>query len=134
MEAPAIVAALWLVARYGTENGSRRLDARLWHEILLNGSIVLLVGSFLIGFATGKPGMERIESFIVSPFQGVLCLFLLGMGLVAGRGQRGIRGVIGPGAIAFGILMPLVVPRSGPRSGRRSASCSAFRRVDWRFS
>jgi hypothetical protein len=73
----------------------------------LNGSIVLLVGSFLIGFITGGDGMARIESFIVSPFQGVLCLFLLDMGLVAGRGLRGARGVLGVGALAFGILMPL---------------------------
>ena len=117
MEAPAIVAALWLVARFGGTSGARRMDARLWHEILLNGSIVLLVGSFLIGLATGKPGMARIESFIVSPFQGVLCLFLLDMGLVAGRGLRGIRGVIGPGAFAFAILMPLVGASFGAAAG-----------------
>ncbi len=105
MEAPAIVSALWLVARSG--NGPR-IDARLWHEILLNGSIVLLVGSFLIGGITGNDGMARIDSFIVAPFQGVLCLFLLDMGLVAGRGLRGIRGAMGLGTLAFGLVMPLV--------------------------
>ena len=46
MEAPAILAALWLVARSG---GAGKMDAELWREILLNGSIVLLVGSFAIG-------------------------------------------------------------------------------------
>ncbi len=116
MEAPAIVSALWLVARYSKTSGAR-MDARLWHEILLNGSIVLLVGAFLIGMATGAPGMARIESFIVAPFQGVLCLFLLDMGLVAGRGLRGIRGVLGPGALAFGILMPIVGAMIGAVAG-----------------
>jgi hypothetical protein len=105
MEAPAIVSALWLVARSGA---GPRMDARLWHEILLNGSIVLLVGSFLIGALTGDGGMVRIESFIVSPFQGVLCLFLLDMGLVAGRGMRGAKGNLGLGALAFGVLMPII--------------------------
>jgi hypothetical protein len=103
MEAPAILSALWLVSRGGQE----RSEPGLMREILLNGSIVLLVGSFIIGAVTGAEGLERISSFIVSPFQGVLCLFLLDMGLVAGRGLREQRGALGPGAILFGILMPL---------------------------
>ncbi len=110
MEAPAIVSALWLVARSGA---GVRMDARLWHEILLNGSIVLLIGSFLIGAATGEAGMARIEPMVVTAFQGILCLFLLDMGLVAGRGLRASRGGIGPGMVAFGILMPLVGAAAG---------------------
>lgn len=103
MEAPAIVAALWLVARRG---GGARMDAGLWREILLNGSIVLLVGAFLIGLVTGAEGQARIDAFITAPFQGVLCLFLLDMGLVAGRGLRGARGQLGAGAATFGVAMP----------------------------
>ena len=114
MEAPAIVSALWLAAKSGA---GRRMDGRLWHEILLNGSIVLLVGAFLIGMATGSDGMARIESFIVSPFQGVLCLFLLDMGLVAGRGLRGSRGVLGVGALAFGVIMPMLGAGFGLMAG-----------------
>jgi hypothetical protein len=110
MEAPAIVSALWLVARSG---GGVSMDARLWREILLNGSIVLLVGSFLIGAITGDAGMARIEPLVVTGFQGVLCLFLLDMGLVAGRGLRGARGVIGINAVAFGILMPMLGAAAG---------------------
>ena len=110
MEAPAIISALWLVSRRG---GDTDMDAGLWREILLNGSIVLLVGSFLIGLITGADGLARIESFIVSPFQGVLCLFLLDMGLVAGRGLRASRGVLGLGAVVFGLLMPLVGAAAG---------------------
>lgn len=106
MEAPAIISALWLATRGA--GGASRMDADLWREILLNGSIVLLVGSFVIGMVTGADGMARIESFIVSPFQGVLCLFLLDMGLVAGRGLRASRGALGAGAVAFGLLMPVV--------------------------
>jgi hypothetical protein len=110
MEAPAIVSALWLVARSG---GGVRMDARLWHEILLNGSIVLLIGSFLIGAVTGEAGMKRIEPMVVTAFQGILCLFLLDMGLVAGRGLRAARGGLGVGAVAFGLMMPLVGAAAG---------------------
>ena len=45
---------------------------------------------------------------ILAPFQGVLCLFLLDMGLVAGRGLRDSRSDLGAGAILFGMLMPLI--------------------------
>ncbi len=105
MEAPAILSALWLVSR---GSGEGRMDSGLLREIMLNGSIVLLVGSFLIGGITGTDGLAKIEAFIVSPFQGVLCLFLLDMGLVAGRGLRGSSGVLTPGVLAFGVVMPLV--------------------------
>ncbi|MEM6374133.1 MAG: sodium-dependent bicarbonate transport family permease, partial [Pseudomonadota bacterium] len=105
MEAPAILSALWLISRGGD---ARRMDNDLLREIMLNGSIVLLVGSFFIGWITGVEGLAKIDAFIVAPFQGVLCLFLLDMGLVAGRGLRGSGGVLRPGVLAFGVVMPVV--------------------------
>ena len=56
MEAPAILSALWLISRGSTD---ARMDAGLWREILLNGSIVLLVGAFFIGWANGRRGAQR---------------------------------------------------------------------------
>ncbi len=114
MEAPAILSALWLISRGG---GDQRMDAGLWREILLNGSIVLLVGSFFIGWATGEEGLAEISSFIVAPFKGVLCLFLLDMGLVAGRGLRGGSGVLKPGVLAFGVMMPVIGSMFGLAAG-----------------
>lgn len=105
MEAPAILSALWLVSTGGS---NRRMDGELMREIMLNGSIVLLVGAFFIGMITGEEGLSKISSFIVAPFTGVLCLFLLDMGLVAGRGLRESRGVLNAGAVAFGVIMPVV--------------------------
>ncbi|MBV2359696.1 sodium-dependent bicarbonate transport family permease [Thalassococcus sp. CAU 1522] len=110
MEAPAILTALWLIAR---GSGETRVEGDLWREILLNGSIVLLLGAFAIGILTGADGLARIESFIVSPFQGVLCLFLLDMGLVAGRGLRSGAKVLDSGAIAFGVVMPVCGAAAG---------------------
>ncbi len=115
MEAPAILSALWLVSRNGGSgsgneggDGKGRMDAKLWREVLLNGSIVLLVGAFLIGWITGPKGLSDIEAFVVTPFKGVLCLFLLDMGLLAGRGMRSGRGAIGLGGVAFGLIMPVL--------------------------
>ncbi len=105
MEAPAIVSALWLATRGGAGG---RMDGDLWREILLNGSIVLLLGAFAIGWITGERGMNEIAPFIVAPFKGVLCLFLLDMGIVAGRELRAAGRIVTPGVVAFGLTMPLV--------------------------
>lgn len=114
MEAPAILSALWLIARYGK---SAEMEEGLIREILLNGSIVLLVGSFVIGWITGAEGMALIAPFIVAPFQGVLCLFLLDMGLVAGRGLREARSVLTPGLFLFGVVMPPIGAALGLAAG-----------------
>jgi len=115
MEAPAILSALWIIAR--SSPASAEMEEGLIREILLNGSIVLLVGSFLIGWITGEEGLTLIEPFIVAPFQGVLCLFLLDMGLVAGRGLREARSVLTPGLFAFGVIMPLIGSVTGLGAG-----------------
>ncbi len=114
MEAPAILAALWIISRAG---GRPDDSPGLWREILLNGSIVLLVGAFAIGWITGEDGQADIAAFIDAPFKGVLCLFLLDMGLVAGRGLRSARGALAPGVLAFGVAMPLVGATIGLGAG-----------------
>ena len=113
MEAPAILSALWLIGH----GGGKRMDATLWHEILLNGSIVLLVGSFLIGMAVGPKGYEEVEPFFSTPFKGALCLFLLDMGLLAGRGLRESGRLLSPGLLLFGILMPVIGAAFGAFGG-----------------
>lgn len=105
MEAPAILSALWLVSR---SKGGSKMEPGLWREILLNGSIVLLIGAFVIGMITGEEGLKEIAPLVIAPFKGVLCLFLLDMGIIAGRGLRKGRGVLDAGALTFGLVMPLL--------------------------
>lgn len=106
MEVPAILSALWLVHKGGGQGVSSKPG--LWRDLLANGSIVLLTGSFAIGAVTGGKGMEMIAPFIVTPFTGILCLFLLDMGLSAGRSLLGNRHMLSVGLFAFGMIMPLV--------------------------
>jgi hypothetical protein len=112
METPAILTALWL-ARSGTaQPGAPKprggMDSHLMREILLNGSVVMLIGAFIIGWITGPKGFATVKPFIDDPFRGVLCLFLLDMGLVAGRGLREGGRVITAPLVMFGLTMPLV--------------------------
>ena len=75
----------------------------LFREAFLNGAVVVLVGSLVIGTAIGDDGWESIKPFAYLPFKGVLCLFLLDMGLVAAR-KLGDLKKAGPGLIAFAIV------------------------------
>ncbi len=115
MEIPAILSALWLAARY---KSNVTAQGELIRDIIANGSIVLLVGSFLIGALTGKEGLDEIKPFIVVPFTGVLCLFLLDMGLSAGRSLLEHRREISLGLLAFGCIMPIVGSVTGLVAGR----------------
>ncbi|KIC29819.1 sodium-dependent bicarbonate transport family permease [Leisingera sp. ANG-M6] len=105
MEVPAILSALWLAHSTGS-NGER--PEGFWRELLANGSVVLLLGAFAIGAITGGKGMELIAPFIVTPFTGILCLFLLDMGLSAGRSLIKNREMLSPGLFVFGAAMPVI--------------------------
>jgi len=105
MEVPAIMSALWIAARKGGVSGA---NSTLFKHILGNGSIVLLIGSFAIGAVTGESGLNDLRPFIVVPFTGVLAVFLLDMGLSAGRSLLEHRKEISGGLLAFGCVMPVV--------------------------
>ncbi len=113
METPAILTAL-LLARLGSGAGQPRLQAsKLAREVLLNGPVVLLLGSFLIGFLAGTPGRAQLSPFPEALFPGALCLFLLEMGLMAVRQLRaGGRG-LSWGLVGFGLVMPLIGGAAG---------------------
>jgi hypothetical protein len=110
MEVPAIMSALVLAQRgmkkEGEIAGSEK--GELFREVFLNASVVVLVGALAIGWISGEAGMDKIAPFFVTPFQGVLCLFLLDMGLNAGRGLRRGWRQLDIGALSFGIFMPLI--------------------------
>lgn len=110
MEVPAIMSAL-LLARRGMAKSDDVAGAEkgeLFREVFLNASVVVLVGALAIGWISGEPGMDKIAPFFITPFQGVLCLFLLDMGLNAGRGLRRGWRQLDAGALSFGIFMPLI--------------------------
>jgi uncharacterized protein len=110
MEVPAIISALFIAHRGAASEGQVAGAERgeLAREVMLNASVVVLLGSLVIGWIAGEAGMQRIAPFFVDPFQGVLCLFLLDMGLSAGRGLRNGWRQLGTTTIAFGIYMPLI--------------------------
>ncbi|MEX6725446.1 sodium-dependent bicarbonate transport family permease [Parapedomonas caeni] len=106
METPAIIVGL-LLAGGALGSGARRSGTALWHETFLNGAVVLLVGSFVIGLIIGKDGAVPVLPFFETGFRGVLCLFLLDMGLVAARRLRETRSLTWR-LVGLGVLLPLL--------------------------
>ncbi len=105
MEVPAIFSALWIAHRHsGDQEATNSVPAR---ELFANGSVLLLTGAFVIGAVTQDKGMQMIAPFVVTPFVGILCLFLLDMGISAGRSLSANRHMLNPGLFSFGLLMPL---------------------------
>jgi hypothetical protein len=105
METPAIISGLLLARRGGP--GTDAPTSGLWHEVLLNASVVLLIGSFAIGLVGGPGGFEPIAPLFEGLFRGILCIFLLDMGLVAGRRLLETRALTGRAA-SLAIFLPVV--------------------------
>ena len=115
MESPAIVIGLLLANWSRRRSGIARDDAAMEHggnhpsvlrEAFTNGSVVLLIGSMVIGALISPKAAETIEPFVGDIFMGMLCLFLLEMGLEAARRIDDFRRV-GLALAIFGILMPV---------------------------
>ena len=109
MEAPAILTGLFIAHRAEprTIKATEQATPRLSREIFTNGAILLLTGSFLIGWATGTSGMEKMHGFLVEPFNGILAFFLLDMGLLVSRQFHHIREFT-VRLVLFGLYMPLI--------------------------
>jgi len=121
MESPAIIVGLLLAAmarkQLAKANGTtvvRNDDdenssglGNLLHEAFTNGSVVVLIGSMIIGAISKPSGIDSLKPFIDDIFMGALCLFLFEMGMEAARRIKEFKKVGIPLAL-FGVLMPLV--------------------------
>lgn len=101
----------------GNGNGKKPgvFSRKLLHEVFLNSGLYLLFGGIAIGFISGLQGPEVTradDSFFVTLFQGILCLFLLEMGMTASRKLKDLRRAGWP-FVAFGVLAPNVFATLG---------------------
>ena len=132
MESPAIIVGLLLAAKArqtiaakGDKSSSTIVDSSdddddysdvkhgnntfgaLLRDAFTNGSVVILIGSMIIGAISMPSGMAKLVPFTEDIFMGVLCLFLFEMGMVAARRLGDLRQV-GVVLAIFGVVMPLI--------------------------
>ena len=128
MEAPGLVAGI-LLARWGSRAGAGTTGTRsaaaagglgglgtLAHDVLFGKSVLLLAGGLAIGALAGEAGTAPIKAVFIDPFKGVLALFLLELGLVAGARLAEVRR-FGIAVLVVGLGVPPVLAVAGALVG-----------------
>lgn len=107
METPAIIIGVILIRMYGREEtGDTRLRSVVHHSFT-NGSVLMIIGSLIIGFLANDQQALGIKPFTNDIFKGFLALFLLDMGIASGRKLKDFLDG-GWFTLAFALLIPLV--------------------------
>lgn len=104
MEIPGIVIGIFLATRHLNRQLSWSISLK---EIVLGKTIILLVGGLVVGAISGDAGYARVEPFFVNLLPGILALFLMHLGYLAGQRIHVIKET-GAGLFAFAILFPLI--------------------------
>lgn len=122
MESPAIIVGVMLMMRYESDQteatveveeteenseGHRRSLSEIIHHSFTNGSVLLILGSLIIGLIADTKQAEGIKPFTTDIFKGFLAIFLLDMGMVTARRFAAFR-KYGWFVTLFGILIPLL--------------------------
>ena len=113
LEIPGLIVGIFLASRSLTTKV--RWSSTL-KEVLLGKTVLLLAGGLAIGLITSNEGYMKVSPFFVDLLNGLLVLFLLHLGYLAGSNFSEIRKVGAPLA-AFGIFFPLFSGLIGVTAG-----------------
>jgi len=107
MESPAIIVGLLLISVFGKDihQGIQKKEA--FKHSLTNGSVLLILGSLIIGYLANAKQAEGIKPFTNDLFKGFLAIFLLDMGISSGKKLTSFFSY-GWFPIIFAAIIPLV--------------------------
>lgn len=106
MESPAIIIGISMISFYNKGSNHISISSVLKHS-LTNASVLIILGSMFIGFLTNDKQAAGIKPFTTDLFKGFLMIFLLDMGITAGRELRGMlkNGVF---LLIFSVIIPFI--------------------------
>jgi len=107
MEAPAIISGVVLLRKYSTKKKSKGSLSKIISHAFTNGSVLLILGSLVIGLIADEKQAEGIKPFVTDIFKGFLAVFLLDMGISSGRKLKSFFNN-GYFSTVFAILVQLV--------------------------
>lgn len=105
MESPAIIMGLLLISVCNKQGENLKKRNAIKHS-LTNGSVLLIIGSLLIGYMASAKQAEGIKPFTNDLFKGFLAIFLLDMGITSGRKLKSFFS-FGWYPILFAMIIPL---------------------------
>ncbi|OIJ13595.1 sodium-dependent bicarbonate transport family permease [Anaerobacillus alkalilacustris] len=112
MEGPAIILAIIFYKMYVQKNGeeTNNPNSSLQHvvkEAFFGKSIFLLLGGIFIGFVAHTDGLIKIQPLFGDLFYGVLCIFLLHMGMIATQSIKQME-KLNPLSFMFAFILPII--------------------------
>jgi hypothetical protein len=107
MEAPAIIVGVILIRLFDKKKETNTSLVSLIKHSFTNGSVLLILGSLVIGLLASEEQAMGIKPFTNDLFKGFLAIFLLDMGIVSGKkiGDFVKRGWF---AVFFALVVPLI--------------------------
>lgn len=107
MESPAIIVGLVLISMYNKQEPTAIKMLGVVKHSFTNGSVLLILGSLIIGYFADAKQAEGIKPFTNDLFKGFLAIFLLDMGITSGRKLKSFFSY-GAFPLLFAIIVPLV--------------------------
>lgn len=107
MESPAIIIGLVLISLFNKEEADVIKKRTVVKHSFTNGSVLLILGSLLIGYVANAKQAEGIKPFTNDLFKGFLAIFLLDMGITSGKKLKAFFSY-GWFPLLFALFIPLV--------------------------
>ena len=107
MESPAIIIGLLLVSIYDKEESNIIKKRTVLKHSFTNGSVLLIIGSLIIGYVANAKQAEGIKPFTNDLFKGFLAIFLLDMGITSGRKLQAFFS-FGWFPVIFALIIPII--------------------------
>ena len=104
MEIPGIIIGIFLATRHLNRKVAWSTSLK---EIIFGKTIILLIGGLIVGAISGSAGYNKVTPFFVDLLPGVLALFLMHLGYLAGSQIKALKEV-GVGLFIFAIFFPIV--------------------------
>lgn len=107
MESPAIIVGVILMMKFEKSSESKVNMKSIIHHSFTNGSVLMILGSIVIGFIADTKQAEGIKPFTTDIFKGFLAIFLLEMGMVTAKRFKGFL-KYGFFVTFFAIIIPAI--------------------------
>jgi len=107
MESPAIIVGLILISIFNKEKTTQIKKSTILKHSFTNGSVLLILGSLVIGYLASAKQAQGIEPFTNDLFKGFLAIFLLDMGITSGKKLKSFF-AHGWFPFLFAMIIPLI--------------------------